>query len=57
MPHAQIAKLYINEGSMPICMLHMNSLTSTMWPGALYTDDNDTDNANNDTDDTIAQVH
>ena len=40
-------------------MPRMNSLASTMWPGALYTDD---DNANNDADadadnDTTAWLH
>ena len=29
----------INVGSMPMYIPHMNSLTSIMWPGTLYADD------------------
>ena len=32
----------IHGGSMPICILHINSLASITWPGILYTDDNTT---------------
>ena len=45
--------------SMPICMPHMKSLASPIWPGALYTEVNSADddnNANNHTNKNAARL-
>ena len=41
---------YIDWGSTAICMPHMKSLVSTMWPGTLYTYKKYNHNANSDDD-------
>ena len=51
MPHGKITQC---ASTGPIYMPHMNSVTSTMSPGVLYTDHNYSDD---NTDNATAQLH
>ena len=48
---------YINGGSMPKYLPHMKSLASTLWPGVLYTNDNDVNAFVDNNDYNTARLH